>query len=121
MRFLDKVVPIPMREVIQGKMEVPNNEAIKMTEIKVTSLNSKNKFTELSVRNACGQTKFTRLLFKVRARNPPKPVSYNQHLPRSKHHAISAAKVSFLSPSISREQSPASIDFVSENSGNWSK
>lgn len=96
MRFLDKVVPIPMREVTQGKMEVPNNKAIKMTEIKVTSLNSKNKFTELSVRNACGQTKFTRLLFKVRARNPPKPVSYNQHLPCSKHHAISTAKVSYL-------------------------
>lgn len=54
MRFLDKVVPIPMREVTQGKMEVPNNEAIKITEIKLSSLNSRNRLTELSVRSACG-------------------------------------------------------------------
>lgn len=105
MRFLDKVVPIPMREITQGKMEVPNNEAIKITEIKLSSLNSRNRLTELSVRSACGhawETKFTRLLFKVRARNPPKFVSYNQHLPCSKHHAISTSKVSFISINLKR-------------------
>lgn len=55
MRFPDKVGTILMRAVTQGKTEVPNNEAIKMAEIKVTSLNSKNRFSELLlVRIACG-------------------------------------------------------------------